>query len=407
MRGSVWFIRAFISAIPSTERGALTTAEGHLSAEGLTRARNAVLAKAYGDAEVLASITESTDSDIRSVANALMTAAPQWAKLRSDIGTGRVRPDLDATPALVEAVKRTADLRNKGEKLETFLAQQDAFERLPGMVEGFMRSFYDPRGKRAATAKAIADTLQFYAEEASKVTTDPALNLGLPKVTADELQRAALASRNAGAAPGARPGPEKVGAQAKRQPTGKGGKGHVRSGHGGKLGEPADLFGEEPGVKGKPQLIIPGAERASEAELAKSRAAQPLKPKVAQKAIEHGLFGEETKQTDLVDQVRKAEAEARMSPDQAFAIADQEWGKELQRQFGKEAGDARYTKRGQGQPGTALRTAYDARETARQRLEAERQAKERARSALKNEEEARRVKHRRVILGDEPIHQAA
>jgi len=49
----------------------------------------------------------------------------------------------------------------------------------------------------------------------------------------------------------------------------------------------------------------------------------------------------------------------------AFQVADDAWSLELQKAFGKRAGDVRYTPRGKGEPGTALRTAYDAREAAR------------------------------------------
>ena len=45
----------------------------------------------------------------------------------------------------------------------------------------------------------------------------------------------------------------------------------------------------------------------------------------------------------------------------AFATADEDWHRELARQFGRHAGDARYEPRGKGEPGTALRTAFDAR----------------------------------------------
>jgi hypothetical protein len=51
------------------------------------------------------------------------------------------------------------------------------------------------------------------------------------------------------------------------------------------------------------QHVIPGAERISDAELAKRRAEQPLKPKAKQKPAEEGLFSDESKQTDLIDQL--------------------------------------------------------------------------------------------------------
>lgn len=52
------------------------------------------------------------------------------------------------------------------------------------------------------------------------------------------------------------------------------------------------------------QHVLPGTERISDAELAKRRSEQSLKPKVAQRPADEGLFSDENKQRDLVDQVR-------------------------------------------------------------------------------------------------------
>src|SRR6185437_16578824 len=52
------------------------------------------------------------------------------------------------------------------------------------------------------------------------------------------------------------------------------------------------------------QHVLPGAEPISGAELAKRRSEQPLKPKAAQKPADEGLFSDESKQADLVDQAR-------------------------------------------------------------------------------------------------------
>lgn len=49
----------------------------------------------------------------------------------------------------------------------------------------------------------------------------------------------------------------------------------------------------------------------------------------------------------------------------AFQRADDAWGAELRRIFGKHAGDARYTKEGKGANDSQLRQLYDAREVAR------------------------------------------
>jgi hypothetical protein len=48
--------------------------------------------------------------------------------------------------------------------------------------------------------------------------------------------------------------------------------------------------------------------------------------------------------------------------------ADDAWGAELRRLFGKRAGDVRYTERGAGEPGSELRCLYDAKLAADERL---------------------------------------
>lgn len=41
-----------------------------------------------------------------------------------------------------------------------------------------------------------------------------------------------------------------------------------------------------------------------------------------------------------------------------FLAADEAWSVELRREFGKDAGTARYQTRGEGEPGSALNMAY-------------------------------------------------
>jgi hypothetical protein len=52
------------------------------------------------------------------------------------------------------------------------------------------------------------------------------------------------------------------------------------------------------------QTVLPGAERISEGEQAQRQADKPLKPKVPQKEA-GGLFSDDSKQTDLIDRLRK------------------------------------------------------------------------------------------------------
>jgi hypothetical protein len=103
----------------------------------------------------LARVAESTNDEVKSISNALTAAAPQWARMRAAIADGRVRPDIDATPQLIEAVSRTAEIRSKGIKLHDYLAQLDAFDRPAPEVEDFMLAFYHPVTRRAAASSRM------------------------------------------------------------------------------------------------------------------------------------------------------------------------------------------------------------------------------------------------------------
>jgi hypothetical protein len=56
------------------------------------------------------------------------------------------------------------------------------------------------------------------------------------------------------------------------------------------------------------QYVIPGAEKVSDAEVAKRKAREPLKPRVGQKPADEGLFGDWANQTDLVDLAGRSKA---------------------------------------------------------------------------------------------------
>lgn len=185
------FLRAFAQALPVSERGTFMAADGSVSAEGLSRARNAVLARAYEDPAILARITESTDDDIKSISGALVSVAPEWAKFRAEIDAGTVRADVDQTKQLLEAVSRTADIRAKGMSLDMFFRQQDAFDVISPEVQGWMAMFYRQDGKRAAGKDSISERLRYYAQEARKVSADDGLFSDMPVVRVSDLQGAA------------------------------------------------------------------------------------------------------------------------------------------------------------------------------------------------------------------------
>lgn len=310
------FVRRFVERLPQGEQGMMADAKGGLSAEGLMRVRNAILAKAYGDTGVLSRIAESTNDEVKSISSALTASAPEWAKMRAGVEAGAIRPDIDATGDLLEAVARTADIRSKNERLDAYLAQQDAFDRLPAAVEGFMRMFYDPKGQRAASSKRITDALRFYAQEAAKVNAEEGLGLGLVPIEPRDIIQAERGryeqeiSDRAGVGYG--PSGEAVSGEARGSWLGEGREVAAQRGPFGdeesrvraqqlsfedlaRGAEPIELAGGKKGT----QYVIPGTERITAGELARRRAKEALKPKATQLPMEEGLFGTTAAQQGL------------------------------------------------------------------------------------------------------------
>lgn len=53
------------------------------------------------------------------------------------------------------------------------------------------------------------------------------------------------------------------------------------------------------GADGLPQMVLPGAERVTDATLAQRRASAPLKPKTDQRPCDAGLFSDQSQQKEL------------------------------------------------------------------------------------------------------------
>ena len=118
------FIREFMREVSPNERNLLMTAEGRLSQRGAARIRNAVFARAYGDSDLVASMAESTDGNVRNVMAGLLRAAPDVARVR-DLAEAGARPDAAFVPDLVAAVRRYAALRQDGMTVSQALSQGD------------------------------------------------------------------------------------------------------------------------------------------------------------------------------------------------------------------------------------------------------------------------------------------
>lgn len=122
------FIRGFMESVVSpSEQGAMITAGGTLSQQGLQRIRNAVFAKAYGDPEIVAMMAESTDANVKNILAGMLRAAPAVARLKDLIDAGARYP-MDFTGDMVKAVRQFSQLRAEGMTVDQFLAQRSMFD---------------------------------------------------------------------------------------------------------------------------------------------------------------------------------------------------------------------------------------------------------------------------------------
>lgn len=189
------FIRALVSRLPQSEQAAFYGPDGGLSQDGVRRVQNAMLARAYGDANLLSKLTEDQDTNIRSVGGALLDVAGLWAQLSGDVKAGRVKPEFDITKNVVEAAQRISTARDRGETVQQVLGQIDAFNPMDPVTERLIRAFYTPDLGRAIGREKIVEVLRAYAEQAQRQTTDAGLFGDLPPVTPVQILDAELAKR--------------------------------------------------------------------------------------------------------------------------------------------------------------------------------------------------------------------
>lgn len=141
---SAGFVREFINkAVSPTERGNMMTASGELSQDGMKRIRNAIFAKAYGDSEIVAMMSESMDANVKNILSGMMRAAPEVARLRDLVESGARHP-MDIAPDLVRAVREFSNLRSEGKTVEQHLAQGSMFgDGLSPQIKTLMQGLQD------------------------------------------------------------------------------------------------------------------------------------------------------------------------------------------------------------------------------------------------------------------------
>lgn len=164
------FVRAFMQTVSPSERNALMSSDGSVSADGLRRVQSALLSKAYGDANIVAKVSEDTDANIVAIGKALTQAAPAFARLKARIAAGDVPAQYDISGDVSKAAQMVSRSRETGQSIAGMLSQTDAFAQVSPEVEQILRIFY--RGedmKRPRSGAKVADALMDYVDRAERV----------------------------------------------------------------------------------------------------------------------------------------------------------------------------------------------------------------------------------------------
>jgi hypothetical protein len=125
------FIRSFMGDVVSpAERGRYVTGDGQISQEGITRVRNAVFARAYGETPegvaALQKLAESPDNNVRNITTAMLHKAGRFAAQKEAIAGGARYP-LDITNDLAAAMGKLSSLRDAGTTVDDYLKQGGLF----------------------------------------------------------------------------------------------------------------------------------------------------------------------------------------------------------------------------------------------------------------------------------------
>lgn len=175
------FARRFVDkAGAGQENDLVDGSTQRLSLAGVERVQAAMVARAFGDRQLVYSLFETQDNNIKAIGKGLMGAAPDWARMRAASARGELAPGADTTEALTAAValvKHARDNRLKlGELVEDW-ADQDRLlggSTLSPATRAYLRVFFRDDGlKSPSSADHIAEALRATAEKALDTQPGP------------------------------------------------------------------------------------------------------------------------------------------------------------------------------------------------------------------------------------------
>jgi hypothetical protein len=193
------FARAFANKLSQGERGGMLTAKGDLSAAGAQRLKAALVARAYSDPGVVSRAFDHVDSNIKSIASALMDSSGDWIHFREAVTRGEIPSSHDVTEDLMRAVKTIMRARDEGEPVAKLLAQGDMFHSDVSQLTArmFFKRTEDGDLKRFLSKGAMADNLSGFAREMTESAAKGMDMFGAAPVTAKEALSAVVSKSDA------------------------------------------------------------------------------------------------------------------------------------------------------------------------------------------------------------------
>lgn len=169
------FVRAALATLPRSARNAMFDPGGALNALGQRQLKEAIFARAWPDPDILARYTEGAPSELKSLMEALETAAPSWAALKADIEAGLVTPEMDISGFVLDAMRLIGAARELAQRQGLPIARAvseliDEVDLIEGAISPLTAALVRKMwaGKRAAPAEDVAAFLTHYADEARK-----------------------------------------------------------------------------------------------------------------------------------------------------------------------------------------------------------------------------------------------
>jgi hypothetical protein len=167
------FLGRALSLLPKSSRNAMAASDGSLNQSARRMLREAIFARAWRDPDMVELFTEAEQGQLKGLMDALGDAAPHWAVLQAEIEAGLVRPEMDISGFVLDAMRLIANARTLAtqSKIKINFAISELLEEID-LVAGpvspltvaLVKKFW--RNGHATKAEEVAQFLSRYADDA-------------------------------------------------------------------------------------------------------------------------------------------------------------------------------------------------------------------------------------------------